>query len=320
MDKISVIVPVYKVEHYLRKCIDSICNQTFQNLDIILVDDGSPDSCGAICEEYAKKDARVTVIHKENGGLSDARNAGSVHATGDYIIFIDSDDYIAPDMLEYLYSNMQESNADVSTCRAFDVYDSEIKAPSLKEEIIVCGAEEFYSYILRGTKVCGEIWNKLFRREVVRGIEFPKGKLYEDIFFTADFVKNVKVACVGTAPKYYYVHRMDSITGKPYRKQLLDIIEGYEKTYRVVCESFPNLKEEAQCLRIWARFVILDKILLEKNYKSIPEYKDMVSFLKSHRKAIWSNQYFQTKRKIAVLILSISTSLYRQVVVGTVRQ
>jgi Glycosyltransferases involved in cell wall biogenesis len=320
MDKISVIVPVYKVEPYLRKCIDSICNQTFLNLEIILVDDGSPDSCGDICEEYAKKDARVIVVHKENGGLSDARNAGSVHATGDYIIFIDSDDYIALDMFEYLYTNIKEAKAEVSTCQAFDVYEATTKAPNLKEEVIVCDAEAFYSYILRGTKIRGEIWNKLFKREVIQGIAFPKGKLYEDIFFTADFVRNIKVACVGTAPKYYYVHRNDSITGKPYRKELLDIIEGYEKTYQVIGASFPNLEEEAQCLRIWARFIVLDKILLKKNYKHIPECKDMVRFLRAHIKQIWRNQHFQTTRKIAVLILSISISLYRRIVRETVRR
>ena len=316
MDKISVIVPVYKVEPYLRKCAESIRSQTFSDLEIIFVNDGSPDSCGDICEEYAKKDERVLVIHKENGGLSDARNAGLAHATGDYVIFIDSDDYLAPDMFAYLYTNMQRTKADVSTCMAFDVYGDRIEAPKYEEEVIVCEAEEFYSYILRGTKVCGEIWNKLFKREIIEGLAFPKGKLYEDIFFTADFVKNVKVACVGTSPKYYYVHRADSITGKPYRKQLMDIIEGYEKTYQGVCASFPNLKQEAQCLRIWARFIVLDKILLESDYKRIPEHKEMISFLKAHRKEIWANPHFQMKRKLAVTLLSINLSLYRKIVLN----
>jgi Glycosyltransferases involved in cell wall biogenesis len=314
MDKISVIVPVYRVEPYLRKCIDSICNQTFRNLEIILINDGSPDSCGDICEEYAKKDERIIVIHKENGGLSDARNAGIPYATGDYIIFIDSDDYMELDMLAYLYSNIQKFHADVSTCRAFDVYDSQIQAPEFAEEIVACNAEEFYAYILRGTKVCGEIWNKLFKKETIEGLSFPKGKLYEDIFFTADFVQNIKVACVGTSPKYYYIHRADSITGKPYRRQIIDIIDGYEKTYQVVCKLFPKLREEADCLRIWSRFIVLDKMLVEENYKSIPEYKEIVTFLKVHTKAILHNQYFNKKRKVASMLLSINISLYRKII------
>lgn len=320
MKKISVIVPVYKVEAYLRKCIDSIRNQTFSDLEILLVDDGSPDSCGDICEEYAKLDERIIVIHKENGGLSDARNAGMLRATGDYILFVDSDDYIEEDMIAYLYTNLQESRADVATCMAFDVYDSRVETPNLAEEMVVCDAEEFYSYILRGTKIRGEIWNKLFKREVIEGIEFPKGKLYEDIFFTADMIGNIKKAAVGTAPKYYYVHRTDSITGQPYRKQLMDIIEGYEKTYQVVCKYFPNLEEEAQCLRIWSRFIMLDKMLLEKNYKQIAEYKEVVTFLKTNWKEIWANQHFQLKRKIAVLILSINMSIYRKMLLATIQK
>ena len=121
MSKISVIVPVYKVEPYIRKCVDSILGQTFSDIQVILVDDGSPDQCGKICDEYAKQDKRVEVIHKENGGLSDARNAGVPYAKGEYIIFLDSDDYIEKDMLEYMYTRIQDSGADMATCGLYAV-------------------------------------------------------------------------------------------------------------------------------------------------------------------------------------------------------
>ena len=128
MPEISVIVPVYKVEKYIHRCVDSILGQTFSDIQVILVDDGSPDTCGDICEEYARRDSRVRVIHKENGGLSDARNAGIPQADGKYIIFIDSDDFIEMDMLEYLYSNIRNANADMATCGCFDVYSDRTEA------------------------------------------------------------------------------------------------------------------------------------------------------------------------------------------------
>ena len=116
MDKISIIIPVYNVETYIHKCIGSVLAQTYRNIEVILVDDGSPDNSGIICDEYAKKDKRVIVIHKKNGGLSDARNAGIDAATGDYIVFVDSDDYIAPDMIEKLYETQKRNNADITVC------------------------------------------------------------------------------------------------------------------------------------------------------------------------------------------------------------
>ena len=121
MPKISVIVPVYKVEKYIHKCVDSILNQTFSDIEVILVDDGTPDRCGEICDAYGEQDSRVKVIHKENGGLSDARNAGMPHASGEYIIFIDSDDYIESDMLEYMYTRLTEAGADMATCGLYFV-------------------------------------------------------------------------------------------------------------------------------------------------------------------------------------------------------
>ena len=124
MAKVSVIVPVYKVENYLKKCVNSLINQTLKDIEIILVDDGSPDSCGKICDEYAKNDSRVKVIHKQNEGLSEARNVGIMAAKSPYIGFVDSDDYVAEDMYEMLYENLIKTNADVSVCGLYDCYSN----------------------------------------------------------------------------------------------------------------------------------------------------------------------------------------------------
>ncbi|WP_282923875.1 glycosyltransferase family 2 protein, partial [Mediterraneibacter massiliensis] len=191
MAEISVIVPVYKVEPYLHKCVDSILEQSFSDIQVILVDDGSPDSCGDICEEYAQKDTRVQVVHKENGGLSDARNAGIAYTEGNYVIFLDSDDYIERDMLEYLYTNIKTADADMATCGIYEVYKDRIEA---QEETpgFVCTGEEAFRCILQGHTIRGEIWNKLIKKECMEDLRFPKGRLYEDIYYTVDLMQRIK--------------------------------------------------------------------------------------------------------------------------------
>lgn len=313
MPEISVIVPVYKVEPYIHKCVDSILAQTFTDYELILVDDGSPDTCGNICDEYAQKDARIHVIHKENGGLSDARNAGVKIACGEYVIFIDSDDYIDADMLSYLYENLKKADADMATCGIYEVYADRIEKQE-EEPDFVCSGEEAFRCILRGHTIRGEIWNKLIKRSCISDLEFPKGKLYEDIFYTVDMMQRIKKVAVGTKPKYYYLHRSDSITGKAYRPKLFDIIEGYTKNYQVVQHAFPKLEEEAECLWIWSRFIVLDKMLLEENYRSIDRFEELVTFIKQHFRRIMKNPYFQRNRKISAIVLLISIPLYRKLV------
>lgn len=313
MPEISVIVPVYKVEPYIHKCVDSILAQTFTDYELILVDDGSPDTCGNICDEYAQKDARIHVIHKENGGLSDARNAGMKIASGEYVIFIDSDDYIDADMLSYLYENLKKADADMATCGIYEVYADRIEKQE-EEPDFVCSGEEAFRCILRGNTIRGEIWNKLIKRSCISDLEFPKGKLYEDIFYTVDMMQRIKKVAVGTKPKYYYLHRSDSITGKAYRPKLFDIIDGYTKNYQVVQHAFPKLEEEAECLWIWSRFIVLDKMLLEENYRSIDRFEELVTFIKQHFRRIMKNPYFQRNRKISAIVLLISIPLYRKLV------
>lgn len=313
MAKISVIVPVYKVEKYIHKCVDSILNQTFSEIEVILVDDGTPDRCGEICDMYAQQDSRVKVIHKENGGLSDARNAGMPYATGEYLIFIDSDDYIESDMLEYMYTRLIEANADMATCGVYEVYRDRIEKQK-EESDFVCSGEKAFQCILQGHTIRGEIWNKLIRRSCIEDLRFPKGKLYEDIYFTVDLMQRIKTVAVGTKSKYYYLHREDSITGKPYRPQLYDIIEGYTKNYKVVQEKFPALTEEAECLWLWSRFIVLDKMLLEENYREIEGRKELILFIRRHIIRILKNRYFNRNRKISAMILFLNVSFYRKLV------
>lgn len=313
MPAISVIVPVYRVEKYIHKCVDSILSQTFSDFEVILVDDGSPDACGDICEAYADQDSRVRVIHKQNGGLSDARNAGIPYAVGEYVIFIDSDDYVEHDMFEYMYQNVRRANADMATCGIYEVYNNRIEQQE-EERDFVCSGEEAFRCILRGHTIRGEIWNKLIRRSCMVGLEFPKGRLYEDIYYTVDLMQRIDTVAVGTKPKYYYLHRTDSITGRAYRPQLFDIIDGYTKNYEVVKRIFPSLEQEAQCLWIWSRFIVLDKMLMEENYRSIENYRELIRFIRKHIKEIIKNPYFLPKRKISAIVLLVNVKLYRKLV------
>lgn len=204
---ISIIVPIYKVEKYLDRCINSILNQTFTDFELILVDDGSPDRCGDICDEYAKKDKRIKVIHKENGGLSDARNSGLDVATGKFVAFIDSDDFIHKDMYMILYNAIIDSKSDISQCK-FKYF---FKEDELNKNIINDGNYKIYNNIdaieevIENKNLNVNVWNKLYKKELFNDIRFPKGKIHEDEFVTYKvFYKASSISFVDKELYYYF--------------------------------------------------------------------------------------------------------------------
>ncbi len=223
---ISVIVPIYGVEKYLDKCVQSIVDQTYQKLEIILVDDGSKDGCGRMCDEWADKDKRIRVIHKENGGLSDARNAGYAIARGEYISFIDSDDCISPDFYQTLKSAMEETGAEIAECgtRYIDENGGCIKERSTQEGCF--DRTTALKMLIREKGFYQTVWNKLYQREVIGGLLFEKGRYNEDEFWTYQvFDKATKI--VGVAkPMYDYLQRGSSIIGVGYNLRRLDGLEA----------------------------------------------------------------------------------------------
>lgn len=224
-DKISIIVPIYNVEKYLPKCIDSIVGQTYRNLEIILVNDGSPDNSRAICEDYASKDARIKVVNKENGGLSDARNAGLAVATGDYISFIDSDDYIHEDYCGNLMSLMVKHNADMAQCEFLKVYHSidTFDSEESNENITVLSSLEALNNLFNEQYVNSVVvWNKLYKRNLFKNIEFPKGKVHEDEYTTYKVLFETKKVVCTSQQMYYYLQRSDSIMGNDFNIKRLD--------------------------------------------------------------------------------------------------
>lgn len=226
MPTISVIVPVYKVEKYIHKCVNSILSQTFREFELLLVDDGSPDNCGTICDEYAEKDSRIIVIHKENGGLSDARNVAIDRAKGDYLTFIDSDDYVAPDYLESLYYALSQTDSDIAITNitTFDEngqYDNEFY--KITDKIEVLEGKDIFSTIYR-PNACA----KLYKRYIFDDIRYPVGRLYEDAFVYHDVLSKANRIVLTGANSYYYLVRDDSIMRQEYKLAFTDIIDAIE--------------------------------------------------------------------------------------------
>lgn len=243
MDLISVIVPIYKVEMYLDKCIESLINQTYKNLEIILVDDGSPDRCPEICESWARKDERIKVIHKKNGGLSDARNAGLAVAKGEYISFIDSDDWIDLQFYEIM-KNLIDSGADIAVCSVVLTDDEESdlgiqKSDDCELDTVLSMKHLVNEDILRQT-----VWNKLYRKKVIEEIPFLVGKCNEDDFWTYQVISKAnKVKCCSRG-LYFYRQRINSIMNVTYSRKRLDEIEARKRRYMYIVENFPELINE----------------------------------------------------------------------------
>lgn len=216
---ISIIVPCYNVEKYLPKCIESIINQTYKNLEIFLVDDGSPDNSGKICDEYAAEDERIKVIHKENGGLSDARNVAIDKATGEYILFIDSDDYVALNHVEHLYGILERADADIAVEWGQTFYEGTMPVVDTqgdKKEIILEPDDALVNmFYQEDFDTCA--WAKLYKRSLFDGIRYPKGWLYEDLPTTYRLIQKCKKVVFSDYKSYYYLLRNSSIEGAPFK-------------------------------------------------------------------------------------------------------
>lgn len=239
--KISVIVPVYKVEPYLDKCISSIVNQTYKNLEIILVDDGSPDNCPAMCDAWAEKDSRIRVLHQRNQGGGAARNAGLDLASGSLIAFVDSDDYIVPDMYAHLYTLLEQS-VDIAECSYVEVAGN--------DAVFACGyetrsytAQEAMAEHIRDRVFRQLIWNKLYRRHVMDGIRFPTDKKIDDEFFTYRVLGNANALIHSTKVCYAYRQQSESVTHSMPISKRIQAVEAKTQRHTYIKNHFPELTD-----------------------------------------------------------------------------
>lgn len=309
---VSVIVPVYKVENYLDRCVESIVNQTYVNLEIILVDDGSPDNCPAMCDKWAKKDGRIKVIHKKNDGLANARNSGIEACSGDYVLFADSDDYIEPDNVEFLLGLSLKYDVDVSRC-GFYMYDERDGSESVFgecSEVKLPDSEELLRDLLLGGHVSGVAWNKLYKRDVIKSHPYKKEDgCSEDIMHNYRVYKDIKAAVFCDKPKYHYVIRADSITNAPFAYGAFDIIKA-KKT--ILNNENGNMRGIALKSYIMSAFIVLSGCIRSNMFPK--EQTELINSIISERKIILHSSLYSKSEKLKTLLLWLLPGVYRQII------
>ncbi len=283
-EKISVIVPIYRVEPYLCKCLNSIIDQTYQNLEIILIDDGSPDRCGIICDEYLKKDGRIKVIHKENGGVSSARNAGLEIATGDWIAWIDPDDWIEKDMFQYLYEGVQKYQADVAICGMRKVgMDTPLTFQYRKEKIL--DREQALQELLKNRSMTLSCCDKLTKRTLWDKLRFSDLKIGEDLLIMGRLLDRADVVVCLPEIKYNYLTRPQSALTDSSLDSRMDCWRAAIQQYHELAPKWPQLKpvlagrSAASAIGIWAAYLGAAK---NKQKEILPEIERIAAFCSSH--------------------------------------
>ena len=318
MPKISMIVPIYKVEKYLARCIESILSQTFTDFELVLVDDGSPDNCGEICDEYAKKDRRITVIHKENGGLSDARNAGIdwafKNSDSEWITFIDSDDWVNRRYLEVLFNAAIENQVDVSVCDFLRT--SNFENTDIKDDFI-CQKWSVTDFFVEKNLNFVVAWGKLYKKSLFKKIRYPKGKVHEDEFTTHKLLFQCqKVVFVNSMLYFYFINKEGITAGKSeyyWNKDKIYFIQAMEEKISYFKKKHIN---EALALQRRQYFFSIYNYYNFVKQSSIIEHKKYSGYLKrKFRKAIRINKrnmqdYFRYRMDICEMAYPKLSCLY----------
>ena len=309
MAEISIIVPVYQVEKYIRQCIDSILVQTFTDFELILVDDGSKDNSGKICDEYAEKDKRIRVIHKENGGLSDARNKGLDNAAGKYFMFVDGDDYIAPNMAECLYKKISEAKADIAACNYRYIFEDGKKDFSTENKAEVINANEIF-YNRKNERNYGfwtVAWNKLYKREKFKSLRFRFGKYHEDEFWANDIYQMDIKAVTVSESLYYYRQRVNSIMGNKNIRKCFDIIEAFEERINVYLKE-EKYSDQAYKVLIYSLEYLNESKKLIKNEEDKEQFIDKEQKIKNIIKKL-KKRKLPKMQKVSLVIIGINPCL-----------
>ncbi len=308
---ISVIVPVYNVKQYLRRCVDSILKQTYENIEIVLIDDGSTDESGAICDRYAQKDVRVKVIHKENGGLSDARNKGMQEARGEYFAFVDSDDYIAKDYMAYLFELIVENKAQISLCGYLKFDNNRKIIPKREKSNVrkkrrtgvnniaqVYPSEEANFHLLYQNGMVTSAWGKLFNRKLFETICFPAGKLHEDIAVIYRLFDKADIVACSEERKYFYFQRDDSIKNSAFNQKKMDYIFFTKECMEYMEKKHPSLWKAAVSRHFSACFELL--VCIGNNREIYSDaFGYLVQEIKKYRKIVLLDTNARKKNRLA---------------------
>ncbi len=307
--QVSIIVPIYNLEKYLDKCINSLIAQTYKNLEIYLVDDGSKDSSGEICDRYAELDKRIIVIHQQNGGAAAARNAALEVCKGDYIAFVDGDDYIAADYIQTLVACLEKHNAQISICGWQDVYENmnaETKPLAGAEEIY--GTEQALENLMYQRKYDTAMWSKLYCRELFEDVRFPLGNVYEDIAIIYKVFCKAKVVSYVDYKGYFYLLREQGTTLQAFKAKKMDLIDVVDEMKEYLLARYPNLRKAVLCKYMRANFHIYLQIPADKDL--FPAEKTRIEKnIKEYRDEVVKDNHAQRGTRVALLFSYISLPL-----------
>lgn len=301
---ISVIVPAYNVEKFIGKCIDSILRQSFKDFEVLLIDDGAKDSTPEICDACAKKDSRIKVYHKENGGLSDARNYGIDRMQGKYVTFIDSDDYVDSGYFKYLYGLItQEEDIQIAICGKKSVRENENASPDPETFHEIITGERAVQKMLCGHGSGHSAWGKLYSANLWKTVRYPKGKIYEDYATTYRVMALVDKAAWGNAAMYFYVQHIESIMHQKCSRRSLSLVDIADEETEFIVKKWPALKQEALARKVTSELKCLQNILNAKN-EEFDDYKQkIVEDVRRHKGELLASKKVALKTKIKIIAL-----------------
>lgn len=310
--RISIIIPVYNVEKYLARCLDSIVGQTYKQIEIICINDGSTDSSKTILEDYAKKDQRIIVVNQNNGGLSNARNKGIDIATGEYITFVDSDDYVAADYVEFLLQLLKRNNfkSKMAMCSLKTVFtktNGYIDAGN--EEIVTLSGEKAIEMMCYHNLVDTCAYAKLAKKELYDNVRFPEGKLFEDIATTYLLFDQCETIECGFMAKYFYMIRDDSIVTSGFKTTKLDLLKMTDEMAAYINKKYLGLHKATLRRQVYARFSTLNQMLEVDGYEK--QKKEILFFLKKYKWSILRDSKAPKRDKIAYLMLGFGYHFYK---------
>lgn len=309
---ISIIVPVYRVEKYLKRCIESLIAQSFDSYEIVLVDDGSDDNCPLICDEYSLHYSFIKTYHKTNGGLSDARNYGLTKATGQYVTFVDSDDYVSSDYLSCLYNGVK-NECEIACCGVSNEYENGNVFSTLGvQENCVFNRDEAFTEMCYGSKLPIFAWGKLYKKNIVSDILFPLGRLHEDIATTYRIIDKTEKVYISNSKAYHYILRQGSILHTTFNNKMKDsiffannIVEYAKTNY-----SVNSVQYKASCARLaFEANALLHRSVLTDEYNNIRLY--CLENLANKWGIIFSDRRISIKIKIQLALCKLSRSIYK---------
>lgn len=307
--KVSVIVPIYKVEPYLNRCVQSIVGQTYKNLEIILVDDGSPDDCPAMCDAWAKKDSRIRVIHQRNGGFSAARNAGLDAATGTYIQFVDSDDWIEPNMVEALVIYAQQTHADIVRCGYYEEDGLQHLAFCSTAQTHCPDQNTLIVDLMNDGLMSGALWNKLYRHSALGETRFRNGYSEDILFNYLLLAKEPKVVYVSEAYYHYRVNN-GSVTNSTFRPSAFSIIEVKKQ----IMDAQTDEQVKPYCLKGYLNSAMIVMNNMLSSGKCLEYYPGLRAEILKYKWTVWRSSLYGARDKAKMLLLALSAQLYRKAV------